>query len=158
MADAADDLRLGEVVGAATRAAAVGRSGEGLDDVVPVAKAAQIVRFHRSFRGMADATVLDGATHDLVDGARGPGGLREKVLAVAVRQFLQRAPSLVAQHRWATAERLAASLAPYAAPPPPPGTHPEDFLAAVLAERRERDVARLRADVRRKDALLRRQP
>ena len=79
-------------------------------------------------------------------------------LAVAVRQFLHRAPTLVAQHRWATAERLAASLAPYAAPPPPPGTHPEDFLAAVLAERRARDVARLRADVRRKDALLRRQP
>ena len=79
-------------------------------------------------------------------------------LAVAVRQFLVRAPTLVAQHRWATAERLAAALAPYAAPAPPEGTHPEDFLAAVLAERRDRDVARLQADVRRKETLLRRTP
>ena len=56
----------------------------------------------------------------------------------------------------ATAERLAAALAPYAAPAPPEGTHPEDFLAAFLAERRARDVARLQDDVRRKEALLRR--
>lgn len=77
-------------------------------------------------------------------------------LAVAVRQFLLRAPTLQPQHRWSTAERLARALSQYAAPAPPPGTHPEDFLAAVLAERRERDVARLRADVQRKDALLRR--
>ena len=75
VADAADDLRLAEVVAGATCAAAVDRTGEGLEDVVPVAKAAQLVRFHRSYRGMADASVLDGATHDLVDGARGPGGL-----------------------------------------------------------------------------------
>jgi hypothetical protein len=34
-------------------------------------------------------------------------------------------------------------VAPYVAPPPPAGTHPETFLAAVLAERRRRDVARL---------------
>ena len=77
-------------------------------------------------------------------------------LAVAVRQFLLRAPSLAPQHRWATAQRLADALSSYAAPAPPAGTHPEDFLAAVLAERRERDVARMRADVGRKDALLRR--
>jgi uncharacterized RDD family membrane protein YckC len=77
-------------------------------------------------------------------------------LAVGVRQFLMRAPSLEPGHRWATAERLAAALAPYTAPAPPAGTHPEDFLAAVLAERRERDVTRLRRDVAHKDALLRR--
>ena len=53
---------------------------------------------------------------------------------------------------------LAAALADHAAPAPPAGTHPEDFLAAVLAERRERDMARMRADVARKDALLRRSP
>ena len=79
-------------------------------------------------------------------------------LAVAVRQFLLRAPGLDPQHRWSTAERLAAALSEYAAPAPPSGTHPEDFLAAVLAERRERDVARLRADVDRKAALVRRAP
>jgi uncharacterized RDD family membrane protein YckC len=77
-------------------------------------------------------------------------------LAVAVRQFLLRAPTVVPHHRWATAQHLADALSPYAAPPPPVGTHPEDFLAAVLAERRDRDVARMRADVHRKDVLLRR--
>lgn len=79
-------------------------------------------------------------------------------LAVAVRQFLLRAPGLDHQHRWTTAERLAGALSEYVAPAPPAGTHPEDFLAAVLAERRERDVARLRADVDRKAALVRRTP
>ncbi len=77
-------------------------------------------------------------------------------LAVAVRQFLLRADTLSPQHRWATATHLATALAEHTAPPPPAGTRPEDFLAAVLAERRDRDVARMRADVSRKDALLRR--
>jgi hypothetical protein len=34
----------------------------------------------------------------------------------------------------------------YVAPPPPPGTQPWDFLAAVAAARRERDLARLHRD------------
>ena len=39
--------------------------------------------------------------------------------------------------------RLAADVAAYVAPRPPPGTDPHDFLAAVIASRRERDSARL---------------
>jgi uncharacterized RDD family membrane protein YckC len=77
-------------------------------------------------------------------------------LAVAVRQFLGRSAELQPQARAYTATRLATLVQQHAAPPPPPGTHPEDFLAAVLAERRERDTARLRADVERKAALVRR--
>jgi hypothetical protein len=41
---------------------------------------------------------------------------------------------------------LATRVAPYVAPPPPPGTTPWDFLAAIAATRRERDLARLRRD------------
>ena len=41
---------------------------------------------------------------------------------------------------------LAADVAAYVSPPPPPGTAPHDFLAAVVAARRERDGARLARD------------
>ncbi|WP_148572826.1 RDD family protein [Nocardioides caldifontis] len=64
-------------------------------------------------------------------------------LAVAVRQFLGRAAELQPQARAATADRLASLVQQHAAPAPPPGTHPEDFLAAVLCERRNRDLHRL---------------
>jgi hypothetical protein len=37
-------------------------------------------------------------------------------------------------------------MTPYVAPPPPPGTQPWDFLAAVGAARRDRDLARLHRD------------
>jgi uncharacterized RDD family membrane protein YckC len=66
-------------------------------------------------------------------------------LALAVRQFLARAGRLHPASRVRLGDRLSTDLARYVAPPPPPGTHPEVFLAAVLAERRERDLARLRA-------------
>ncbi len=68
-------------------------------------------------------------------------------LAVATRQFLRRAPGLDPASRQAVAVRLADSMLEYAAPPPPAGTAPEAFLAAVLAQRRERDTARLAAEV-----------
>lgn len=64
-------------------------------------------------------------------------------LAVAVRQFLGRAAELQPQARAATADRLASLVQQHAAPAPPRGTHPEDFLAAVLCERRNRDLHRL---------------
>jgi uncharacterized RDD family membrane protein YckC len=67
-------------------------------------------------------------------------------LAVAVRQFLGRAPSMHLQSRQAMGYRLAQELSSYVAPPPPLHTHPEDFLAAVLAERRRRDEIRLARD------------
>jgi uncharacterized RDD family membrane protein YckC len=64
-------------------------------------------------------------------------------LALAARQFLSRAHELVPPVRAAMAEELAAATAARVAPPPPPGTPAEPFLAAVLAERRRREAARL---------------
>lgn len=64
-------------------------------------------------------------------------------LALAVRQFLSRAATLEGATRDELGARLAAEVSPYVAPAPPAGTAPHDFLAAVIAERRERDSARL---------------
>ncbi|HEU5039099.1 MAG TPA: RDD family protein [Nocardioides sp.] len=73
-------------------------------------------------------------------------------LALAVRQFLGRLPSIDPASRTAIGGRLAEAVSAYVAPPPPPGTPPEAFLAAVVAARRERDAARLdrEADLRRR--------
>jgi uncharacterized RDD family membrane protein YckC len=67
-------------------------------------------------------------------------------LALAVRQFLARATRLHPSSRESLGVSLAQQLSGYVAPMPPPGTHPEEFLAAVLAERRERDLRRLLAE------------
>ncbi|MBE6480918.1 MAG: RDD family protein [Actinomyces ruminicola] len=60
-------------------------------------------------------------------------------LALVVRTFLQRASSMQPQARARLATQLAAQAEPYVAPPPPPHTHPERFLAAMLAARRDRE-------------------
>ncbi len=64
-------------------------------------------------------------------------------LALAVRQFLARLPGLEPASRSTVGSALAQQVSPYVAPPPPAGTPPETFLAAVIATRRERDQARL---------------
>jgi uncharacterized RDD family membrane protein YckC len=64
-------------------------------------------------------------------------------LALAVRQFLRRATTLHPASRQRLGMELAGRTAVYVAPPPPAGTGPESFLAAVLFERHERDLARL---------------
>lgn len=64
-------------------------------------------------------------------------------LALAVRQFLVRAPSLSPQARHAMGAELAHRVSRHVAPQPPAGHHPETFLAAVLADRRRRDGERL---------------
>ncbi|GAB2457169.1 hypothetical protein GCM10027062_41580 [Nocardioides hungaricus] len=64
-------------------------------------------------------------------------------LALAVRQFLGRLPTIDPASRATIGTRLATAVSEYVAPPPPPGTPPEAFLAAVVAARRERDAARL---------------
>ncbi|MEO9324465.1 RDD family protein [Nocardioides sp. C4-1] len=73
-------------------------------------------------------------------------------LALAVRQFLGRAAALDPGSRASVGVELAEQVSAHVAPPPPPGTHPEDFLAAVVGARRERDLARLRrqAEARRR--------
>jgi uncharacterized RDD family membrane protein YckC len=64
-------------------------------------------------------------------------------LALAVRQFLGRAPTMHPGARSAMGRDLARALSPHVSPAPPLGTHPEAFLSAVLAERRRRDLTRL---------------
>jgi uncharacterized RDD family membrane protein YckC len=64
-------------------------------------------------------------------------------LALAARQFLSRAGELAPEVRDAMGHRLADELAAQTAPAPPPGTSAFGFLAAVLAERRRRDTARM---------------
>jgi uncharacterized RDD family membrane protein YckC len=73
-------------------------------------------------------------------------------VAMAVRQFLGRAAQLHPGARERLGGSLAATVQRQVAPPPPPGTHPERFLAAVMAERRERDLVRLRSARARRDA------
>jgi hypothetical protein len=61
------------------------------------------------------------------------------------RQFLSRARQLDPQLRDQMAYRIATDVLSRVAPPPPPGTPPQLALAAVLAERHRRELARLRA-------------
>ncbi len=74
--------------------------------------------------------------------------------ALAARQFLSRAPKLSPQSRVDLGLQMAGLLEAFVAPGPPWGTHPEDFVAAVLAERRDRDLrtARRHQDVRHREA------
>jgi uncharacterized RDD family membrane protein YckC len=77
-------------------------------------------------------------------------------LALAVRQFLSRATTLHPASRQSLGVSLAQQLSEYVAPQPPAGTHPEEFLAAVLAERRERDLRRLHTEAAARAARARR--
>lgn len=74
-------------------------------------------------------------------------------LALGVRQFLARARTLSPQARATTGTALVAQVMTRVAPPPPPGTHPEAFLSAVMAERRERDLARLHREQTTRERL-----
>lgn len=62
-------------------------------------------------------------------------------LALRARQFLSRANQFPGPIRYRFALRLAAQVELFAAPAPPPGTHPELYLAAVLWEVRRREEA-----------------
>ena len=64
-----------------------------------------------------------------------PGGL-----SLTARTFLQRASSLMPASRHQLGLELASQVQGYVSPPPPAGTHPERFLAAVLTERRNREL------------------
>jgi len=65
--------------------------------------------------------------------------------AVARRssQFIRQAERMSPPSRAAMAASLATEVSACVAPPPPAGTGPEEYLAAVLVERRERELARL---------------
>ena len=64
--------------------------------------------------------------------------------AEVARQFLSRASQLDHQMRLQMAYRIAGDVVSRIAPPPPPGAPPELVLAAVLAERHRRELARMR--------------
>ena len=76
-------------------------------------------------------------------------------LALAVRQYLGRLPTIDPASRATIGARLADEVLKHVAPEPPPGIAPEDFLAAVIASRRERDLARLRREADFRNRLTR---
>ncbi|OBA82989.1 hypothetical protein A9W99_09550 [Mycobacterium sp. 1164966.3] len=63
--------------------------------------------------------------------------------AEVARQFLSRAAQLDPRLRDQMAYRIASDVISHIAPPPPPGAPPQLVLAAVLAERHRRELARL---------------
>lgn len=69
------------------------------------------------------------------DVRRLPGGL-----SLAVRTFLHRAHTMQPGHRQRMGLALAAQMQDFISPLPPAGTHPERFLAAVMVERRNREL------------------
>src|SRR5690606_38898174 len=82
-------------------------------------------------------------------------------VALAARRFLDRTGTLDPASRDQLGRQLAARVEPLVAPPPPWGTHPERFLAAVLVARRDREYAvglRARETLRTTTAELRRLP
>jgi uncharacterized RDD family membrane protein YckC len=57
------------------------------------------------------------------------------VTALQMRQLLARAATLEPSVRDSFGRQLAAEAQSYVSPPPPPGVHPETYLAAVLTQR-----------------------
>ncbi len=74
-------------------------------------------------------------------------------LAMSVRTFLPAAPSMTPSARDELGRSLLAEMSLYVSPPPPPGSHPEYILAAILADRRRRDGIRLARDRALRDRL-----
>jgi len=83
------------------------------------------------------------------DIARLPDGL-----AMAVRQFLMRAPLLSPTSRATLGVQLHDEVSAFLAPAPPSGIHPELVLAAVIADRRRRDTIRLQRDAALRSRLI----
>lgn len=75
-------------------------------------------------------------------------------LMLAVRQFLGRLPTIDDRSRFTIGARLADEVLTHVAPNPPVGTPPEDFLTAVIASRRQRDLARLEREAAFRDRLV----
>ncbi|MFF2345310.1 RDD family protein [Pseudarthrobacter sp. NPDC058119] len=67
-------------------------------------------------------------------------------------QFIRQAGRMAPLSRAGMAQAIAGELSAHVAPPPPPGTGPDDYLAAVVAERRNREFNRLSQSRRRTTA------
>ena len=76
-------------------------------------------------------------------------------LSLTARTFLQRASVLTPVSRHRLGMELASQVQDYVSPPPPAGTHPERFLAAVLTERRNRELVLESRDRRLEEDVLR---
>lgn len=74
------------------------------------------------------------------------------VLAGRAARYIRQAPSMAAASRDRVAVELANELRPLVSPAPPP-CPPEQFLLAVVAERRERDYRRLAATAKRQQQV-----
>lgn len=70
-----------------------------------------------------------------------------------IRSFLPRATTINPESRRQLSRDLLRRTLPHVAPAPPPGTDPEQFLAAVIAERSRRDESRLRRAQERQQEL-----
>ncbi|HJG92392.1 MAG TPA: RDD family protein [Brachybacterium massiliense] len=70
-----------------------------------------------------------------------------------IRSFLPRAGTINPESRRQLSRDLLRRTLPHVAPAPPPGTDPEQFLTAVLAERSRRDESRLRRAQERQQEL-----
>jgi len=141
--------------GVALIASIVNRKGKRIGDIMAGTYAARIRGGQRSYPPLVMPYELSTWARS-ADMRRLPDGL-----ALAARQFLGRAPTLHPASRAQMGIELAAELQKYVAPGPPIGTHPERFLAALLAERREREyTASMRAAyaARAEASLLHRLP
>ncbi len=74
-------------------------------------------------------------------------------LAMAVRSFLPAAFTMTPQARELTGRQLLDDVLRHVSPAPPAGSHPEYVLAAVMAERRRRDLDRLARERALRDRL-----
>ena len=72
-------------------------------------------------------------------------------LALSARMFLARVATLRPDSRHRLGSQLAQQMLEYVAPAPPPGTHPEFAMAAILVARRDREYALEVARMRRAD-------
>ena len=88
--------------------------------------------------------------------ARADLGPLPDALALTVHRLLGRGETLDPRAREQLLLRTAAEVSRHVAPPPPHGTPPAAFLAAVSAERRARDERRLRREVAQRHQLARR--
>ncbi|QTE30275.1 RDD family protein [Pengzhenrongella sicca] len=109
--------------------------GKRVGDIVAGTYAVRVRGAQRALAPLAMPYQLAGWAHT-ADMRRLPDGA-----ALAARQFLGRAASLHPASRVRLGSDLTRQFERHVAPPPPPGTHPEAFLAAVLTERRDREFA-----------------
>ncbi len=75
-------------------------------------------------------------------------------LAADVRTFLPAAFTMDPPARAELGRELLEEVMAFVSPPPPPGSHPEYVLAAVVADRRRRDLDRLMRDAVLRDRLI----